>query len=181
MEEAFGALLQEMRPTPNLFHMALEMFKELWSQRQQQAKQESVSLQGELRRIGGRVDQLLDRVMEADSPILIETYENKIRSLQEQKVMIAEKINQCGHPLQSFDESFRTAFDFLGNPHKLWSSDRLEDKRMVMRLAFSEKLPYDRNEGFRTDQTALPFRLLNELNGGESDMVRPTGLEPVTS
>ncbi|GJL61335.1 MAG: hypothetical protein NPIRA03_41920 [Nitrospirales bacterium] len=181
MEEEFGALLQDMRPTPNLFYMALEMFKELWSRRQQQARQESMVMQGELRQIGKKVDQLLDRVVEADSPILVETYENKIRGLQEQKLMLREKIKHCGRPLQSFDESFRTAFDFLGNPYKLWGSGRLEDQRMVLRLAFSEKLPYDRNGGYRTAQTALPFKVLGEFQAGESEMVRPTGVEPVTS
>jgi len=119
MEKEFETLLQELRPTPNLFYMALEMFKELWSNRQQGAKQESLLLQVELRRIGKKVDQFLDRVVEADTPMLIETYENKIRELQAQKVEMNEKNRNCGRPLQSFDDSFRTAFDFLGNPHKL--------------------------------------------------------------
>ena len=181
IEEEFEELLTELRPSPNLFYMALEMFKELWSRRQQQARQEGTLMQGELGRIDKKVNQLLDRVMEADTPTLVETYENKIRELQEQKVTMAEKIKNCGRPLQSFDESFRTAFDFLGNPYKLWSSDRIEDKRMVLRLAFSEKLPYDRNEEFRTAQTALPFKLLGDLKGGEYEMVEGRGIEPPTS
>jgi len=46
---------------------------------------------------------------------------------------------------------------------------------MVLRLAFSDKLPYQRNEGFRTAQTSLPFRLLEEFKGGHYDLARPTG------
>ena len=161
--------------------MALEMFKELWSQREQHAKQDVVLMEGELRRIGQKLEQFLDRVVEADTPILVETYEKKIRALQEEKVTLHEKIKNCRRPLHSFDESFRTAFDFLGNPYKLWGSDRLEDKKMVLRLAFSEKLPYDRNEGFRTVPTALPFRVLGDLNGGKYDLVEGTGVEPATS
>ena len=95
--------------------------------------------------------------------------------------MLNEKINNCGRPLQSFDESHRTAMTFLANPRYLWSSDRLEDKRMVLRLVFADKLPYQRNEGYRTAQIALPFRVLNDFKGGKSGMVRPTGFEPVAT
>lgn len=137
-------------------------------------------MQGELRRIGKKVDQFLARVVEADTPILVETYETKIRELQAQKVEMNEKIKNCGRPLQSFDNSFRTALDFLGNPHKLWSSDRLEDKRAVMRLAFEAKLPDYRNEGFRTAKTSLTFRLLADMKGGWYDLVEGRGLEPLT-
>ncbi len=184
LEEEFETLLGELRPAPNLFYMALEMFKELWSHRQQHAGQDGTFMQSEVRKIDKKVNQYLDRVVSADTPMLIETYENKIKELQEQKITLNEKIKNCGRPLQSFDESFRTAFDFLGNPHKLWSSDRIEDKRLVLRLAFSEKLPYDRTEGFRTAQTnkfSLPFRLLENLKGGNYEMVEGTGVEPATS
>jgi site-specific DNA recombinase len=179
IEGEFEALLLELQPTPDLFYMAMEMFKELWDEREQGAKEKSLTIQSELHLIDRKVDQFLDRVVEADTPLLIETYEKKIRGLQAQKVEMSEKIRNCGRPLKGFDESFRTAFDFLGNPHKLWSSDRLEDKRAVMRLAFEAKLPYYRNEGFRTAQTSLPFRLLEDLKEGKSGMVRETGIEPV--
>jgi len=51
----------------------------------------------------------------------------------------------------------------------------------VLRLVFADKLPYQRNEGYRTAQIALPFRVLEGFKGGKSEMVRPTGIEPVTS
>lgn len=48
-----------------------------------------------------------------------------------------------------YDEIFRTAMAFLAKPHQLWLSERLEDKRAVLKLAFSDCLAYVRNEGFR--------------------------------
>lgn len=58
--------------------------------------------------------------------------------------------------------------------------DRLEDKRMVLKLAFAEKLPYCRNDGFRTARYALPFALLEGLGQGNYEMVGLVGLEPTT-
>jgi len=62
--------------------------------------------------------------------------------------------------------------EFLSNPHRLWTSDNLEDKRLVCRLVFSEKLPYQRNEGFRTARTTLPVTVLQQIKGGEYEMAR---------
>ena len=180
MEEDFESLLLQMRPTPNLFYMAKAMFEDLWQDRQEQAQLDRNTIKFEVQQIDRKVDQYLDRILEAEQPRVIAAYENQISKLEEQKVAYQEKIKNCGRPLKNFDESFRTAMTFLGNPIKLWSSDRLEDKRMVLRLAFAEKLPYQRNEGFRTAQTALPFTLLMGLEEGKTSMARPAGIEPAT-
>ncbi len=52
---------------------------------------------------------------------------------------------------------------------------------LTLGLAFAEKLPYDRIEGFRTAKTSLSFKVLGQLKEGDSNMARPTGVEPVTS
>ncbi|GJL49739.1 MAG: resolvase [Nitrospirales bacterium] len=177
MEEEFEKLLLQMRPSRNLFFVASTMFQELWTQRQAMAQQDGVSLKSEIRQIERKVDQYLDRIIATEQTSVITAYENQINKLEEQKVALTEKVNNCGRPLQPFDETFRTAMTFLANPQKLWSSDRIEDKRAVLRMVFAEKLPYRRNEGFRTAQTSLPFTLLQGLEGGQYDVARPERLE----
>ena len=89
----------------------------------------------------------------------------------------AEKIAHCGRPLRSFDETLGTALDFLGNPMKLRISERLEDKRTVLKLAFADRLAYTRNEGLRTPNLALPFKVLADMKSGKSKMARPERFE----
>tara|TARA_R110001592_G_scaffold3525_16_gene19972 strand:- start:14421 stop:14594 length:174 start_codon:yes stop_codon:yes gene_type:complete len=48
-------------------------------------------------------------------------------------------------------------------------------------MAFSDKTAYDKNEGFRTAAISQPFLLLEELKGVNSEMVDPSGIEPLTS
>ena len=91
-----------------------------------------------------------------------------------------QRIANCGKPLKSFGETYRTAFDFLANPCKLWLSDRLEDRRAVLRLVFAERLPYLRNEGYRTAKISTPFKMLGDANMLQNGMVPPPGLEPGT-
>ena len=132
-------------------------------------------------RRNSQINQLLDRIIEAGSPAVISAYENRIQKLEQDKAVLKEKIAACGKPVQSFEKSFRTAMDFLASPCEIWESERFEDKRAVLKLAFADRLTYVRNEGFRIAETTLPFKVLGGFRGEESCMVRPVGIEPTTT
>lgn len=180
LESEFEALLSEMKPSKAMLFLAAEIFTDLWNAKRDNARQEADTIRRNLLQVERKAEQFFERIVEADNPILITAYEKKIRQLEEEKIVLDEKIAQCGRPLQSFDETFRTAFSFLSNPHQLWVSDRLEHKRAVLKLAFSERLHYCRNEGFRTPEKSLPFSLLEGNDMGEYELVGLAGLEPAT-
>ena len=177
IEDEFEKLLAELRPSPELFYTAAEIFSALWDHRRESSKEEIAFMKKELLRIERKGEQFMDRITESESINLIVAYENKIEKLEEDKLLLNEKIKNCGRPLASFDETFRTAIDFLGNPQKIWAYDNIESKRLVLRLAFSEKLSYHRNEGFRTPAKALPFELLDQISDDKFQMVPPVRLE----
>ena len=81
----------------------------------------------------------------------------------------------------TYEELFELALAFLSSPWKLWESGQLNLRRTVLRLAFSERIAYDRKTGFRTPKTTLPFKVLEAFSTGKSGMAHPTGFEPVTS
>ncbi len=180
VEAEFEELLLELKPSQELFFTAMDRFRDLWNDRQSQNKDDALLLKNELSKIDARVEQFLDRIVETENLSVISAYEERIEKLEGQKIILQEKIQNCGRPLADFDETFRTAMEFLSNPHRLWTSDNLEDKRLVYRLVFSEKLPYQRNEGFRTARTALPVTVLQQIKGGEYEMARPRRFELLT-
>ena len=51
-------------------------------------------------------------------------------------------------------------------------------QKLVLRLAFSEPLPYHRLQGYRTPKTTLPFSMLGGNMTPKEVMVRAGGLEP---
>ena len=85
-----------------------------------------------------------------------------------------------GRPLRRFDETPRTALDFLASPWNPGASDRLEDKRAVLKLTFTDRLAHVRNEGFRTANLSLPSKAFADFSGSESKIARPAGIEPAT-
>ncbi|QQG35157.1 MAG: recombinase family protein [Micavibrio aeruginosavorus] len=173
IEGEFEDLLKELQPSANLFETAYAMFKDLWGHRAAHGEGRTKALKSELVKIEKQVDQFLDRIADAEVPSVVSAYEKRIKRLEDQKIVLAEKIAKSGRPVRSFDETLRTAFEFLANPWNLWASDRLEDKRAVLKLAFADRLTYVRNEGFRTPNLSLPFKMLGQNFGDFFEMARP--------
>ena len=137
-------------------------------------------MEAERSKIERQVEQFLDRIADTDVPSIVATYEKRIRDLEERKIVLAERIANCGRALPDFDNTLKTSLDFLRNPGNLWDSPRLEDKRAVLKLAFAGRLAYTRNEGFKTPDMSLPFKVLQGFREGKSKMARPRGFEPLT-
>lgn len=178
VEGAFEELLRELQPTEELFNLAFDMFRDLWDAKLKSSATRSAALLKEVRLIETKLDNLLDRIVDASSDSVVAAYENRIRALEEQKALAREKIATCGKPLAAFDETYRTAFAFLANPCKLWHSPRIEDRRAVLKLVFAEKLPYARNGGYRTAKISMPFKLLGDIKMNKSEVVRQKAFEP---
>ena len=134
-------LLTELRPSRDLYFMAYEMLRDLSHHHEEQCDQRIERAKLEITRLARKADQLMDRPVDADSPALVTAYENRIRVLEENRTALSDKINNCGRLVASFEETYRTAMQFLANPSKLWSSEHLADKRPLLKLVFAGKLP----------------------------------------
>ncbi len=178
LEGEFEKLLRNVRPTENLFRVARAMFKDLWDRRLAKADAQSQALSAQLVKIEREVSRFLERILDANVPSVISAYEDRVQKLEEEKFAIKERMANYGRPASSFEDTLRTALDFLSNPWNLWASDRLEDRRTVLKLTFARRLEYDRGEGFRTADLSFPFKVLGSILGEEKGMVPPVGLEP---
>ena len=178
IEGEFETLLKELQPTKSLFEIARAMFTEIWNVRLNALKANTSDLADEMERIDRKIGRLAYRVVQTDNDAVISAYEAEIEKLDEQRILLAEKAAQSSKPLMTFEESFRTAMEFLANPWKLWASELFEHKRMVLRLVFSNRLSYCRETGFRTAGIAEPFGVLGLFDGSQSRMVEGVGFEP---
>ena len=185
VEREFGELVKTLTPPKGLLNAAVKMLKELWDQRIISTQSLRENLQTERSKVEREINRLLDSVVNASDPTVISAFERKINQYQDEKLVMEEKIEQCGRPIKGFDEIYRTAVEFLAKPHTLWASEHYEHKRALLKMAFVGRLKYVRNEGYRTAQIALPFKVLGNKKGhSKSDLsylVGPAGLEPATN
>ncbi len=135
-------------------------------------------LKREAVQVDKKIESLLDRIVETENPRVIAAYEKRLSKLETDKLILMEKQRNGVKPAHSFDDLFELATSFLANPWKLWESGQLTLKRTVLRLAFSERIAYCRNEGLRTPKTTLPFKVLEGLHIGKCKMAEPKGFEP---
>ena len=180
IEGEFEGLLKSLTPSEALFRVAVRMFKELWDYRLSNAKGQAKALAAQLAKVEKQIGQYVERILDVSVPAVISAYETRIQKLEEDKLLIKEKMANVGHPKSGFDETLRTALAFLSNPWNLWVSGRLEDRKAVLKLAFAKRLEYKRNEGFRTANLSLPFKALTQVFGDKMEMARPKGFEPLT-
>ncbi len=84
LETEFEAILQSMQPTENLFVIVKTMFKHAWNQRLIQSKDTMSKLRQDVKKAERQIDQLLDRIVDAENASVIRAYETKIAKLEKQ-------------------------------------------------------------------------------------------------
>jgi len=160
LEGEFEELLKKLTPSSDLISTADKMFKKLWDHHARSQAERKKQLEQERRNLDKKSDQLLDRIVEAENPMVVKAFEKRIEAVQKEKLVIEEKILSCGQPLRPYNEMYRTALEFLANPLKIWSLGGFIEKRMVLKLAFVDCITYDRKTGYRTPDLSLPFKAL---------------------
>ena len=181
IEGEFAALLKHITPNAQLMSIATDMFEHAWEARRQNSVGRLDVLRTHLKETEQQIELLIDRVVEAKSQIVADALEARIEKLSKDKLAIAEKLARGAQPIKGKEQSLRTALTFLASPWKIWESDRIEYKRAVLKLAFTGRLEYVRNEGFRTAELSLPFMELADFSRFGKRMVGDDGLEPPTS
>ena len=171
LEGEFEALLKKIVPTEKLFAVADEMFRKLWSFREANQAQHLEQFKSEYRTTEKKIEQLLDRIVETETPSVIAALEKRIQKLEDKKILLEEKVLQGSVSARPYEAMYRTAMKYLAEPHKLWAFGRFEDKRAVLKLTFSEHLVYERNKGYRTANLSLPFKMLGDFFMQEKEMV----------
>jgi DNA invertase Pin-like site-specific DNA recombinase len=180
VEGAFEQLLKEMAPSAELMEMMTRMIHDLWEQRVEATRLHKDHYRAEVSQIDRKIAQLLDRIMETDTPTVVKAYEQRIAEFETRKLVLQEKLAESPPDQSTLETTVRTALQFLASPWNLWMSDRVEDKRAVLKLTFKERLGYSKTKGLRTPELSFPFKLLTDFFGDEREMARPERFERPT-
>ena len=175
IEDALEALLRSLTPARELVDLASTIFRDLWDRRHTESKERRAALKLEAVAVEKKINQFLDRIVDADSPTVISAYERKIDELERGKLILAENIAKCGTVARGYDETFQTSMAFLANPWNLWETGELEDRRAVLKLVFAGNLTYSRESGLQTPEISLPFKVLEDFSGQKREMAPRAG------
>lgn len=180
VETGFEALISALRPSRSMIMMATAMLRDIWDSRIATLHHHHAAQKNELKRVEADIRKAADLLIATDSAATMRAIAAKIEKLEAQKALIAEDLLKLKPKTSDFDESFRTAMNFLSNPWKLWETGKALDRQTVLKLVFAAPIPYARDTGFRTAKTTLPFKLLGDLINEEGEMADRGGFEPPT-
>ena len=144
LEGEFETMLKAMQPSTPMFEIAKAMFKDAWSQRTEQSKKIMDGIRQQIDSLEKQIAQLVDRVVDSDNDTVVKAYERKITELEKNKRLANQKLQNRGKPTHTFDEMFELAMRFLSSPWNIWAKGDLTMKKMVLRLAFTARISYDR-------------------------------------
>ena len=139
------------------------MFRHAWDQRRAQAQDAIKSGQRQVKGIEKQIETLLSRILDSTNATVIGTYEDKIGELERSKIILAEHLANQAEPQGSYQEKLEPVLTFLANPWKLWETGHIALRRTVLKLAFADRIQYDRDKGARTAKIALPFIAIEKI------------------
>jgi site-specific DNA recombinase len=174
IEHAYEDMLRDMVPSPALLNLMVRLFKKRWDEAEASARDTRQAMKREIAALEKLITAAVDKMLASDNEAVIAAYERKVETLERQKLVLAERTARCGTILEDgakdFDAAFRTAFDFLASPWKVWENGSLEARRIVLNLTLGSHLEYDWNSGLRTAELSLPFKVLDSLKSRNSEM-----------
>ena len=164
-------MLAQLTPSKELFDLAKIMFDNLWNARLAQANEQRQSASEQANAIEKDIDALVSRVVKAESPRVIKAYEDRIASLETQKLVLAEKARKEPPKARGYRELIELSLKFLENPRKLWDSGHYGLRRTVLKLAVAGPMTFERESGLLNTNFSIPFKALSGANGQKEEMV----------
>lgn len=191
IEGEFNNLLHTVKPAREIMNIATVMFKMIWERHLTDFKTRQKSAQQNLRSLEARINALVDRIVKATQPTLIDAYERELAKLESQRLTILAEIESLSDKRKdqapNFEDAYRTSMRFLANPCYLWESSHILHKRTAVKLTSGDSLTYDRKSGYRTANLSLPFQIIQRLSDRKEQafieneqMVGGNGFEPLT-
>ncbi|MCH2164803.1 MAG: hypothetical protein MK107_14905 [Oceanicola sp.] len=145
MDEGFANILKGMQPAKEFFEIAKAMLRDAWNMRLALALGEKEALQKQLADIDGRLEGMLDQIVEASNALVVRAYESRIDKLESDILVLQDKINKTVPPKGRLEDCIELSLSFLSNPCNIYNNGDFTLRQAVLRLALNEPLRCSRN------------------------------------
>lgn len=181
VEDKFDEVLKKQSMKEELGILTQEVFGVVWEDEILEIKNNQRAQDREKEEMEIKLDSLTELVIKAKNDVMREAYEK-------QAEVVAVKLKEFNNErCEDLDLStpYRTALNkatcFLEHPHFIWSQLSTKEQQDMFYFIFTEKLPYDIKEGYRTEHIPSAVRLFEEFTENNSlctPDVEMAGIEP---
>lgn len=176
IDDGFENILRWMTPSKNMLDIAISMLKDAWDQRGDQAKQAKAEIKRQHKELDKQQDALVERMVEISNSKVMAALESKIAKLEEDKLLLTDKLAQNTKPKSPLSEIIELLREFLSSPWNIYEKRSLEVRKTILKTAFKAPLACDRQNGYRIPQVSVIFDFLEHFTS-KCEMVRSRRLE----
>ncbi len=176
VEDDFRTLLKRNHLKAEVRGLMIVAFDRLW-------KQEVGALEQQEHRVSGHRAALKEKIRGLAELARKTTSEAVQKAYEEQIEETSVELEGLAYPVAENDLSvpYRTALTksvgLLKSPYSVWESVDAAEKQRLFYFLFEAKLPYTKNEGYRTGDSLSTTRLFEELMVEKSLSVDPARIE----
>ncbi len=171
VHESFANLLGEITPRPQVLKLLKFIIKDAYQAKAEGAQTTQAAKASELSKLNDQMNKLLDEMLDKNNATIKDELRKRIESLQIKRDGLEQEL-KSGPRVPNIDMIISKAVAFISSPQAIWQNGNLEQKEMVLNLAFSDRLRFKAGAGFKTANISMPFSVL----GGESPaLVRDGG------
>ncbi|WP_081904674.1 zinc ribbon domain-containing protein [Palleronia rufa] len=181
LEAGFEQIMQSLAPSRQLVELAGAMLADAWSHREEKALSDQRAWQAQIKQTEKQIEDLLDRIVDAERESVIKAYEKRLDKLERQKIVLAEKASKALPTNKAQRECIEQALGFLANPYYVYKNGSHAVKQTVLRLVFVEPLNYCRENQYGTPEISFPFKVLGGSACAKKMVVPPERFELPTS
>ena len=116
IEEGFVKILKGLQPATGLFELAKAMLRDAWNMRLALALNEKEALKKQVEDVNSQLENMLDRIVEANSASVVNAYESRIEKLEREKLVLQERIAKSVPPQGRLEECIELSLKFLSSP-----------------------------------------------------------------
>ncbi len=176
LHRQFLALLVSVQPTQGAVSLFREIVRDVWQRKMGNIAQTQRRIQTEINQHAEKADRVLELLIKGT----IGEQEYQRATVQAKERTEALRAELAG--LRKDGPSLLGYLDYscgkLSRLAETWESGGIEVKQRFQSLIFPNGIRHN-GERFGTAETALIFKVLGQLDGEKSNLVTPTGVEPV--
>jgi len=176
IETSFGDLLKQARAKNEVIDYAKALFMQRWENKLSDLGQVNATREKELSNVIAEKSVILARIPKVKSEPMLEVYEKQVEALYQKELALKEPVGPKSREV-AFGTALKEVMDVISNPYKKWQSELLEDKRLVLKLVFTDKIAYHYKYGFGTANYSLPVKAFEVLAVSKSQGVDPGRIE----
>ncbi|MEQ8602855.1 MAG: recombinase family protein [Marivibrio sp.] len=173
LHERFEEELKALTPSTSFLAMAKALFTKAWQVQGERLAEISKAAGLKVREIEAEIDKTVDRMLEVSNPRALKAFEDRIESLEREKLVALEQAQKKPAPVRPFSEVFELSLRFLANPYECWKIGSEQARAMVPKLAFAAPLEYSRETGCLNSEKSSVFSMLEGMSMPRKEMVPP--------